>query len=138
MHSDLFATAVMSTGYSGPQQYWFNPAAWRKSMLNDYGGALPFEPAAEDFMAQDQLGWRAQTTLFPPLLWQVSDSELSHALFDHNLLFDEGHPVEMYVYPNAFHIKHQPIHRYNVYRRNVQWMQYWLQGKRAPDGQRSV
>ena len=39
----------------------------------------------------------------------------------------------MYVFPDAFHVRHQPVHRYNVYRRNVQWMKFWLQGETVSD-----
>lgn len=130
IHSDLFAVSALSTGYSGPQQYWFLPSVNRQPMSRVYfEGALPFEALAEKYIANVQLGWHAREIDFPPILWQVSDSELSHAVFDHNLLYDEGQPVEMYVYPDAYHIKHQPVHRYNVYRRNVQWMKFWLQGE---------
>jgi hypothetical protein len=43
-------------------------------------------------------------------------------------LQESGKPVEMYVFPDEYHIKSQPQHRFNIYRRNVQWMQFWLQG----------
>ncbi len=39
-----------------------------------------------------------------------------------------GKPVELYIFPNEYHNKTQPMHRWNVYRRNVQWFQFWLQG----------
>ena len=134
IHSDLYAVAALSTGYSGPQQYWNLPSEFRDRLSRVYfDGSLPFEAPAEDFFSNEQLGWHARTVDFPPTLWQVSDSELSHAVFDHNLLYDEGQPVEMYVFPDAYHIKHQPVHRYNVYRRNVQWMLFWLQGETMAD-----
>lgn len=34
----------------------------------------------------------------------------------------------MHVFPDEYHIKWQPKHRLAVYRRNIQWMKFWLQG----------
>jgi dipeptidyl aminopeptidase/acylaminoacyl peptidase len=135
IHSDLFAASAMSTGYSGPQMYWFNSSAesrrrWRETFV---GGRPPFEPETEAYMAGEQLGWHARGRGFPPVLWQVSDAEMSTALFDHALLKDEGQPVEMYVFPGEHHVKFQPAHKYAVYRRNVQWFKFWLQGEEVDD-----
>ena len=133
INGELFSAAALSTGYSGPQQYWFASSHRRWWSETYVGGALPFEEAAETFMAGEQLGWHTRKRAFPPVLWQVADSELSHALFDHALLQDEGHPVEMYVFPDELHIKWQPIHRLAVQRRNIQWMTFWLQGETVDD-----
>ena len=133
VNTNLFATALLSTGYSGPQSYWFNTSALRRMASEFVGGALPFTDEAEGFLNQEKLGYFARTHRFPPVLWQVADSELSHALFDHVILKDEGHPVEMYVFPDEYHVKHQPIHRVNVFRRNIQWVKFWLQGETVDD-----
>lgn len=42
-------------------------------------------------------------------------------------------PVEMFIYPNEFHEKNQPKHRYEIYQRNVDWMKFWLKGEEDPD-----
>ena len=94
---------------------------------------LPFEREFGDYLSAENLGYHTRDRVFPPILMQVSDTELSHALFDHVLLKDEQHPVEMYVFPDELHIKYHPVHRYNIYRRNVQWMKFWLQGKSVDD-----
>ncbi len=135
IHSDLFALASLSTGYSGPQQYWFAPLHVREWMRSNavLGDGLAFEPPFEQWLAGENLGFHAREAIFPPVLWQVSDDELSHALFDYALLEDEGHPVEMYVFPDEHHIRHQPVHRNATQRRNLQWFQFWLQGVVAPD-----
>lgn len=63
-----------------------------------------------------------------PLLLQVSDSELLLETQTYTALKRANKAVEMYVFPGEGHIKAQPIHRLNVYRRNVQWLRFWLQG----------
>jgi len=66
-----------------------------------------------------------------PLLFQASDSEYLIALEAFAAMREARKPFELYVFPDEKHIKMQPKHRYHVYRRNVQWMQFWLQGLEA-------
>lgn len=68
-----------------------------------------------------------------PLLIQVSDSELLGETQTFAEMRREGRPIEMHVFPNEFHVKSQPIQRYYLYKRSVQWFEFWLQGKEAPD-----
>jgi hypothetical protein len=68
-----------------------------------------------------------------PLLLNVADRELMSAVANYESLEDAGKPVEMYVYPDEYHIKWQPAHRYAAYRRNMQWFQFWLQGKQSSE-----
>ena len=133
IHSDLFALASLSTGYSGPQSYWFAPSYVRSRIRRILDDSLPFEGKFGKYLSAENLGYHARNRVFPPTLMQVADTELSHALFDHVLLKDERHPVEMYVFPDELHIKYRPVHRYNIYRRTVQWMKFWLQGETVDD-----
>jgi hypothetical protein len=43
------------------------------------------------------------------------------------------HPVEWYEYPNEGHIKRSPANKWWVYRRNLDWFRFWLQGREDPD-----
>lgn len=135
VNSDLFSAASLSTGYSGPQQYYFATASpkMRAQVRDLLDGAYPFERAAMEYAAFEELGWHTRSMIFPPVLWQVADRELSSALFDYTMLEDEDHPVEMHVFPNERHIRWQPIHRYYTNKRNVQWFQYWLKGQKVND-----
>jgi len=63
-----------------------------------------------------------------PLLIQVADSELLTAAETFTALRGFEKPVEMHVFPEEFHVKVQPAHKEAVYRRNVQWFKFWLQG----------
>ena len=42
-------------------------------------------------------------------------------------------PSKCIVFSNEYHIKWQPVHRYNIYRRNIQWLKFWLQNEEADD-----
>ncbi|WP_307104776.1 Atxe2 family lasso peptide isopeptidase [Sphingomonas sp. SORGH_AS_0950] len=61
-----------------------------------------------------------------PLLMQLADDEYVLALETFEALREKGAPVEMYVYPNEYHYKWQPVHRLSIYKRNVEWFSYWL------------
>jgi dipeptidyl aminopeptidase/acylaminoacyl peptidase len=68
-----------------------------------------------------------------PILMQLADREYLLALEAFTALREQGKPVEMYVFPDEFHIKWQPAHRLAVYRRNLDWFSFWLQGREDPD-----
>lgn len=68
-----------------------------------------------------------------PLLMQLADQEMQLALSTFMSLREAGQPVEMYVYPDEFHSKWQPVHRQAVYERNLDWFSFWLQDTVDPD-----
>lgn len=68
-----------------------------------------------------------------PLLIQVSDAEFSTEMQGITELTRAQKPVELYVFQNESHVKSQPIHRYSIYKRNVQWFDFWLRGIEDPD-----
>jgi hypothetical protein len=67
-----------------------------------------------------------------PVLVNVSDHELVLTLGVVNSLDGAGRAVDMYVYPGEYHIKYQPAHRLAMYNRNIDWMNFWLQGPEDP------
>ena len=68
-----------------------------------------------------------------PLLMQLADNEFDLALPAFTALHELSRPVEMYVFPDEYHVKIQPRHRLAVYQRNVDWFDFWLLGRRDPD-----
>ncbi len=67
-----------------------------------------------------------------PYLIQVADREVNFAMANYNALLETGKPVEMYIYPDEYHVKWQPTHKYMVYRRNLDWFNFWLRGVEDP------
>ncbi|MGH6616451.1 Atxe2 family lasso peptide isopeptidase [Sphingomonas sp.] len=61
-----------------------------------------------------------------PILFQVADRETALSLESYGALREAGKPVEMYVYPDEYHYKWQPLHRLAVYERNIDWFAFWL------------
>ncbi len=68
-----------------------------------------------------------------PVLFQPAASEYLIGMQFYTRLKQLGKPVEMIIYPDEGHIKHQPKHRLLVYQRNVDWMRFWLQEYEDPD-----
>ncbi len=73
------------------------------------------------------------TTLRLPILMQVADREYLGGLESYMALKAARQPVEMYVFPDEYHIKWEPAHREAAYTRVVDWFDFWLQGKEDPD-----
>lgn len=61
-----------------------------------------------------------------PYLIQAADREYFLSLQNFMALANAGKPVEMYRFPDEYHVKWQPAHRYAVYNRNVDWFNFWL------------
>ncbi|HWU49661.1 MAG TPA: Atxe2 family lasso peptide isopeptidase [Asticcacaulis sp.] len=68
-----------------------------------------------------------------PLLMQVPDREYLGALSAYSALKSAGKPVDMYVFPNEYHVKWQPAHRRAIYQRNLDWFRFWLKGEEDPN-----
>jgi dipeptidyl aminopeptidase/acylaminoacyl peptidase len=80
----------------------------------------------------DQTFWRPYSFLKnasrmnTPLLLQSADNEYLTGSESVTALQELGKPVELYIFPNEFHVKWQPLHRLAVYTRNVDWFDFWL------------
>ena len=72
-------------------------------------------------------------TMSTPLLIQIPDSEFLVTIEAVTALQEAGQPVDLYTFPNEFHVKWQPVHRIAVYRRGIQWLDFWLRGLEDPD-----
>lgn len=75
-----------------------------------------------------------------PILVQVSDDELLSALPTWTALREVGAPIDMFVFPDEHHVKWQPAHRLAIYRRALDWFDFWLNGRRssAPDRREEI
>ena len=79
------------------------------------------------------LGEHAEQIQSIPILVNVADSELTTSMYTVSELRANAHPIETHVFPQEYHIKWQPAHRYSIYRRNIQWLKFWLLGEEAID-----
>ncbi|QAY78188.1 Atxe2 family lasso peptide isopeptidase [Sphingosinicella sp. BN140058] len=130
LHSRLFSAAAISScclDTSMPARV--GPAAARHFQ------AEGFPRLTEDGAAfWDRLSLRRNAPrVRVPLLIQTSDDELLSAIESFTALREVGAPADMYVFPGEHHVKWQPAHRLAVYRRALDWFDFWLRGVRSAD-----
>jgi dipeptidyl aminopeptidase/acylaminoacyl peptidase len=127
-HMPRLAAAIASSGGPGPSQYPYLGRLdrnWRRA----FGLGPPEQTPArwlESSFSPHVKKVRA------PLLINVSDHEFVGSLDSVTALEDAGRSVEMYVFPDEYHVKSQPAHRLAIYNRNIDWMNFWLQGREDP------
>ena len=135
LNSDLFSAASATGCCWEPSQSWTLGPSIQKSYADV--GWPRFSDRASAFWSEISLAKNAED-LRVPLLIQAADDEYLGSLESYNALTEANAPVDLYVYPDEHHVKWQAAHRLNVYRRNLDWFEYWLRGKKpvyAPDAE---
>jgi hypothetical protein len=120
------ASASGAPGNPGPFYYYLTGHQVRANLPGLTGLGNPNDTAEQ---------WRKSSfspnvdRVRTPLLINAADHELMGALEPFIELRDAGRAVEMYSYPDEYHWKWQPVHRLTIYNRNIDWMNFWLQGR---------
>ena len=83
------------------------------------------------FWKEDSIRVNAES-INTPILVQAADREYMGALEAVMALRDRGKPVDMYVYPDEYHIRWQPVHRLATYVRSLDWFKFWLLNVQDP------
>ena len=128
--SDRFTTGIASGAFNYEAHYHLSNENWQSY----------WERLFDSTPDNDEHGyWRAHSLwqniseVNEPYLANVSDMEFLPSVEQILRLQKAGRPVEMYVFPSEYHIKWQPQHRLAIYRRNVQWLKFWLMGVEESD-----
>lgn len=130
-HPELFATAVTS-GMSGhdPYVYYMSPKFQKERLIK--GGLGP--PSKRSWKR-----WREYSSslnadrIKAPLLSNASEDDFMMDFEMYTTLEQLRKPVEMFIYPYELHTKAQPKHLFEIYKRNLDWFKFWLQGVEDPD-----
>lgn len=80
----------------------------------------------------------ASREISTPLLMQLADREYLGALETFTALREAGKPVDLFVFPNEYHVKWQPRHRLAIYQRNLDWFAFWLRAAGDGNAERSI
>ncbi|KRA84106.1 Atxe2 family lasso peptide isopeptidase [Altererythrobacter sp. Root672] len=133
MNTPLLAAAAVASPQFTPSAYWSNALPGR-----DFTGVLRgFFGLASPDEAPER--WRVVSpalnvdTIKAPLLMQMPENEARAQAEIYARLALTSTPVELYAFPDENHVKFQPRHRLAVYRRNLDWFRFWLQGIADPD-----
>jgi hypothetical protein len=119
-----FAAAAVSWTYWNPTLY-FLAGPMNQPLFERIGFRNPDQGDALDAWRKISVGLNADH-VHTPILVNVSDHELLSETETYADLKALNKPIEMHVFENEYHIKVEPAHRFNIYRRNVQWFEFWL------------
>jgi dipeptidyl aminopeptidase/acylaminoacyl peptidase len=136
VHSERkYRTAVVSSGTWEPISYYLVPSWYRRDDPYGYGQrgrAFSQDGPILSFFADIAPSLNA-SRIDAPVLLNLPQSEVLGMTPLFYTLQEYGKPFEAYVFEDEWHTKWQPRHLYNICRRNVQWLQFWLQGTEAND-----
>ena len=132
VHSTIFKAASVSGCCWEPSQTWLLGSAIQKQHERVGWPTAPESGSA--IWSAISFSRNAERVAFPILI-QSADRELIPALEAVYALRSANSPVDVFVFPDEEHIKRQPAHRLNVYKRNLRWFDFWLLGKMPADGE---
>lgn len=130
-HSKLFkAGADGDAGGFNPAGYWLVGTNMYKSLYRTlYGGSAIDKAAIPNYRKYNAV-FRAKD-FEGPLLQQFAAETAEIGLELNSALRDAHVPSELVFFPHESHIFWQPKHQAGAMRRNLEWFDYWLRGKRS-------
>lgn len=126
LHSRMFAAAAASSCCLDRDAMVWPTAAMAD--LYRAAGYPPLRSPAPAF-AKGYFVSASAGRIDTPLLIQASDREYLGGLYAVTALREAGKPVDLYVYPDEYHLKWQPAHRLATYERSLQWFDFWLRDR---------
>jgi dipeptidyl aminopeptidase/acylaminoacyl peptidase len=133
MKSKLIAAAAIASSQIEPTYYWFNSVRGRSQpevLRRFWQLGAPNETPEE---------WRRHSAALnvdrigAPLLMQLPEQEARNVPQLYSRLSRTLIPTELYVFPDAAHIKLQPRHRLAAHQRYLDWFRFWLQDSSDTD-----
>ncbi|RYG37540.1 MAG: hypothetical protein EON93_03480 [Burkholderiales bacterium] len=89
------------------------------------GSGWPYD--RRDGYLKNSPAWNADKVT-APFLMQLPEAEYHAMMQLYGALLHYDRAVEMYVFPESYHYKHDPRQRQAVYDRNIDWIDFWLKG----------
>ncbi len=129
-HSSMFAAASMSTCCKDPVTLMATAGRGLRSAQERWGLA-PIESGNAEQWRGVSLAMNVDH-IHTPILLQLSSWEFRAALETVSAFQAKKRPLELIVFPEEHHVKDQPAHRLAVYKRNLEWFDFWLNGKVHP------
>jgi dipeptidyl aminopeptidase/acylaminoacyl peptidase len=129
-HTKIFKAASLSVSGLDPIMYKLSSVN-REKVWATYGYPSP-EGAGLEQWKKLSLALNA-AKIVTPVLIQSPDSEAMASLETFKALKQYGVPVDWYIYTGEGHVKNQPLNKYYVYRRNLDWMKFWLKDEITSD-----
>jgi len=128
-HSDLFQVAIFSDFGLDPfgRYLWGIELPVERNTLGAFRAPILTEEQRKEW---EPVGISFNIPrLRAPVLINDSDSEFAAGLGITTTMTGLGKPFELIIYPHAGHIINKPAQRYSIYRRNMDWLKFWLRGE---------
>lgn len=127
-----FAAAVVSTPPTDRSAWWLQSEVFR-DRLRHAGGAPPWtgDPNWSHWWTVNSIAERA-LDIHTPLLFNLTEAEAMTGFPLYVRLREAGVPTEMYLYPDAYHLKWRPLEVLAAQERGMAWIDYWLRVEAAP------
>jgi Prolyl oligopeptidase family len=125
-----FATAIISSSTWEPMEMWLLTKQVRDVEDLEWhrrGRAFTADGPIPSFLSGVAPSMNAEK-IRTPVLMNLPQTETVTSAPVFFTLGEHKKPFEAYIFQNEWHVKWQPSHRYNIYRRNVQWLEFWLSG----------
>ena len=128
-HTDLFRAAIDSGKASfDPIMYYLESDDGRAGMMTDWFNLG--RPEGEMLARYQKISLTLNaSSVHNSLLINAAEGEYLFDMQRVTTLRELKKPVEMYIYANERHEKNQPKHRYAIYQRNVDWLNFWLRNQ---------
>ena len=123
IHSNLFSLALLSTCCEDPQITMTSIGPRYERWMEQQGYHYPQWDTAAGWR-RTSLGMNARR-ICARVVIQTADREARMALYSFSMLRRAGVDVDMFIFPDEYHIKWQPAHRDAVYRRFLAELSRW-------------
>lgn len=128
-----FAAAIASTHPSERSAWWLQSETVR-AYLRRYGDIVPWTQSEPWRSWWNTNGISEQASAIDtPLLFNIGHSEAMGAMELYVRLREQRTPTEMYLYPDAYHLKWRPLQVLASQERGIAWIDYWLRGVEVED-----
>lgn len=128
-HERLAAVSVSGAGWSQATYYRLT----RSGRAIGAGQGIDDWPESSAYWSRIDIADHVDA-VEAPILFQIADRESFIGFPRLQRRLDDGGKVfDAYIFPDEYHIKWQPTHRLAIYNRNIDWMNFWLQGREDAD-----
>lgn len=128
-----FAAAIASTHPSERSAWWLQAETLR-TYLRRFGDIAPWTESEpwRSWWNVNAVSEQA-SAIDTPLLLNLGQSEAMGAMELYVRLREQGVPAEMYLYPDAYHLKWRPLQVVASQQRGMAWMDFWLRDVEVED-----
>lgn len=129
-----FRAAITSSPPTDRASWWLMSDAYRNELRRESGFTPPDDPSPPwNAWWARMISADHASTYRTPLLMNLGQSELLAALPLRARLMEDDLAVDVYLHPDAYHLKPLPSQIAAIQERNLAWLDLWLRGRDSDD-----